>query len=267
MFFNRFAWGRDVTPLGNIEFSSFSFQLPFYFGSPGRDSAIIDYPTWYVNTFGRPDDIVIKAPSLFVDLGRGADMLEIWSVTGFVDLGRGRDTMVAEEFVFRVEAGRGADNVTLKAGAQYVDMGRGRDQLTLDSLVAHVDGGLGRDLLTLNFEAGGVDIEALEDGFVFKDRFSGETMTVESFETIQFSDRSFTQSEMRAVFDAEIPYIQVGGGTQVVTINDPDPTVSVIWDRTVQQAVIDSSEPAGPTIASRAYAMMHTAMYDAWSSY
>ena len=40
--------------------------------------------------------------------------------------------------------------------------------------------------------------------------------------------------------------------------------MSVIWDRAAQLAVIDASP--GPTIASRAYAMVHTAMYDAWAA-
>ena len=53
--------------------------------------------------------------------------------------------------------------------------------------------------------------------------------------------------------------------TQLVTIEDPDPTVSVLWDRAVQQAVINTSPE--PTIASRAYSMMHTAIFDAWATY
>ena len=39
--------------------------------------------------------------------------------------------------------------------------------------------------------------------------------------------------------------------TQLVTVTDPDPTVSVLWDKAVQQAVIDTSP--GPTVASRTY--------------
>ncbi|MGB3534421.1 MAG: DUF6851 domain-containing protein [Microcoleaceae cyanobacterium] len=53
--------------------------------------------------------------------------------------------------------------------------------------------------------------------------------------------------------------------TQLVTVNHPTPTPSVLWDKAVQQAVIIDSP--GPTIASRAYAMVHTAMFDAWASY
>ena len=53
--------------------------------------------------------------------------------------------------------------------------------------------------------------------------------------------------------------------TQLVTVNDPTPSISVLWDRAVQQAVIDTAP--GPTIGSRAYAMTHTAMFDAWAAY
>lgn len=53
--------------------------------------------------------------------------------------------------------------------------------------------------------------------------------------------------------------------TQFVTVATNEPTISVIWDNIVQEAVVSTSP--GPTIASRAYAMMHTAMFDAWSAY
>ncbi|GMG83025.1 hypothetical protein LNKW23_22380 [Paralimibaculum aggregatum] len=53
--------------------------------------------------------------------------------------------------------------------------------------------------------------------------------------------------------------------TARVTVDDPSPTVSVIWDQAVQSAVIETA--VGPTIASRAYALTHTAIFDAWASY
>jgi hypothetical protein len=39
----------------------------------------------------------------------------------------------------------------------------------------------------------------------------------------------------------------------------------VQWDKAVQKAVINTK--VGPTISSRAYGMLHTAIYDAWSAY
>ncbi len=53
--------------------------------------------------------------------------------------------------------------------------------------------------------------------------------------------------------------------TQLVTVDDPTPTISVLWDRAAQQAVINTA--LGPTIGSRAYGMVHTAMFDAWAAY
>ena len=53
--------------------------------------------------------------------------------------------------------------------------------------------------------------------------------------------------------------------TQLVTVDDSSPTISVLWDRAAQQAVINTA--LGPTIGSRAYGMVHTAMFDAWAAY
>ena len=57
--------------------------------------------------------------------------------------------------------------------------------------------------------------------------------------------------------------------TQSFSVEDDSPTVSVLWDRAIQEAVatLPQGVPNGPTIASRSYGMMHTAMYDAWSAY
>jgi hypothetical protein len=53
--------------------------------------------------------------------------------------------------------------------------------------------------------------------------------------------------------------------TQQVTVEDADPTISVLWDQAVQKAVINTA--AGPTVASRAYGILHTAIFDAWAAY
>ena len=57
----------------------------------------------------------------------------------------------------------------------------------------------------------------------------------------------------------------VNSDTQLVSVIDPTPTISVLWDRAIQEAVIADSP--GPTVASRAYGMVHTAIFDAWSAY
>ena len=61
------------------------------------------------------------------------------------------------------------------------------------------------------------------------------------------------------------PELVLDPDTQLVTVNDDSPTISVLWDRTVQQAVINTA--VGPTVASRAYSIVHTAMFDAWAAY
>ena len=66
-------------------------------------------------------------------------------------------------------------------------------------------------------------------------------------------------------FDADLVSLDLDPASQTVSVNDPTPTVSVLWDQAAQDAV--SNTKFGPTVAARAYAMMHTAMYDAWSAY
>ncbi|MEM6678942.1 MAG: vanadium-dependent haloperoxidase [Pseudomonadota bacterium] len=63
----------------------------------------------------------------------------------------------------------------------------------------------------------------------------------------------------------QIPALIVDEETQLVTVADDTPSVSVLWDRAVQAAVI--AEAPGPTIASRAYSIVHTAIYEAWAAY
>ena len=53
--------------------------------------------------------------------------------------------------------------------------------------------------------------------------------------------------------------------SQLVSVDDASPTVSVQWDQATQQAIINTA--VGPTITTRALALVHTAMYDAWAAY
>ncbi len=59
--------------------------------------------------------------------------------------------------------------------------------------------------------------------------------------------------------------LQLDPNSQLVTVDDPSPSISVQWDQVVQLAVVNTSP--GPTVASRAYGILHTAMFDAWASY
>ncbi|GGA27086.1 DUF6851 domain-containing protein [Okeania sp. KiyG1] len=74
--------------------------------------------------------------------------------------------------------------------------------------------------------------------------------------TRQFQQISDADNNINLTVDPE---------TQLVTVEDASPSISVLWDRAVQQAVINTSP--GPTVASRAYGIVHTATYDAWSAY
>ncbi|MEM6463393.1 MAG: DUF6851 domain-containing protein [Pseudomonadota bacterium] len=98
---------------------------------------------------------------------------------------------------------------------------------------------------------------------------TGEETVVRRVGELVFNDASFDAKTLRQTtnVDNDDPSFLIGGGTQVLTVNDTEPTISVLWDRAVQQAVIDTQSDVGPTIASRAYALVHTAIYDAWASF
>jgi hypothetical protein len=59
--------------------------------------------------------------------------------------------------------------------------------------------------------------------------------------------------------------IELDPASQRVTVDDPSPTVSAVWDRALQEALVRKSP--GPTISARAFAVLHTALYDAWAGY
>ncbi len=200
---------------------------------------------------------------------RTDDVLNLTEPAKFVYLGRGDDALSASAPVGLVVAGAGDDVVDLNAGGGSVFLGHGDDRLELSGSLHRVDGGCGDDTLVFDANAGEFDIDVGRRSVTLIDRYSGEQLTTTRMETFEFNDASFDLDTIRARFgpEADAPVIMVGGGTQSVTVNDPDPTISVIWDRAAQQAVIDTSSKVGPTVASRAYALVHTAIYDAWASY
>ncbi len=182
---------------------------------------------------------------------------------------RGDDTLVAESHVGTVSAGSGDDDITLLGGADKVTLGRGDDSVFLGEAGGVINGGKGYDTASLGRDIGDFDILVRDKSVVLIDRISGEKTRLKNFEQIEFADASFDIETMRETYSPSnpMPTIHVANGTQALTINDPDPSISVVWDRIVQLAVIGEDGPNGPTIAGRAYAMMHTAMYDAFASY
>ena len=84
----------------------------------------------------------------------------------------------------------------------------------------------------------------------------------------QFTNADFTADDYqvaRITVEPFIPELNVDPDTQLVTVDDPTPSISVLWDQAVQQAVINTAP--GPTVVSRAYSIMHTAIFDAWAAY
>lgn len=90
-------------------------------------------------------------------------------------------------------------------------------------------------------------------GILDDPQFVNADFTVEGYELARITVEPFT------------PTLILDPVTQLVTVDDPSPTTSVLWDQAVQEAVINTE--VGPTIASRAYGMLHTAMFDAWAAY
>ena len=218
---------------------------------------------------GKGDDTLIAKDWVnVVQAGNGDDFVTLEKGGGDIELGKGDDALLADGWVDTINAGVGDDQVTLTGGAGSVDLGRGDDTLIVTQAPGLADGGKGDDTLVFEASFGDFDIDIVDDEIVFVGRFSGEVFTTRNFETFTFEDIEVTVDELREAYaDDGLPVISVGGGTQTVTVNDTDPTISVIWDRTVQQMIIENVGPNGPTVASRAYAMVHTAIYDAWSSY
>ncbi|GMG83942.1 vanadium-dependent haloperoxidase [Paralimibaculum aggregatum] len=58
--------------------------------------------------------------------------------------------------------------------------------------------------------------------------------------------------------------IHVAPVSQRVTVDDPSPTVSALWDRVAQDAIARKSP--GPTITARAFAILHSVLYETWAA-
>lgn len=253
---------------------------------------------------GGGDDVLIAEAGVgVVDAGDGDDLLRLDAGADRISLGAGDDTAVAEGPVETLWAGAGADMVILRGGADEVglgsgadtahlgghvrnvtgglgddevsvdtadavDLGRGDDKLTVGGHVATVVGGHGRDEVQFAQDIAAFDL-TVENGVVsLVDWLTGAETVVDGVENFTFRNSVFSIDELDALAgpSAEMPALFVSDGTQLMTVNDADPGVSVLWDRAAQMAVAESGT-VGPTGASRAYALTHTAIFDAWASY
>lgn len=234
----------------------------------GDDTLVVDGSVDRVLA-GKGDDDVTVVDAKSIDLGAGNDVLTVEGSVASISAGLGDDAIQVSGEAGEISTSLGDDTVIVEKGAERVLLGNGNDELAVGGLVGQAFGGAGSDKLTFDFNISDFDISLDGNAIIFADRFTGEEMVVRSFEEFQFNDKTLTLAEIRQDFAEDaLPVIQVSQGTQAVSVNNSDPTVSVVWDRVIQQAVIDPGNvDVGPTVASRAYAMMHTAMFDAWTAF
>lgn len=140
-------------------------------------------------------------------------------------------------------------------GAIFGDLGK--DTIELDAVVTDFD-------FSVRDHVSGNDPDVIE----LTNRLSGETLSVRGVETFVFEDQPLTDEEIISLFgpDNAYPTILVSEGTQAVTVNDPDATEVVMWNQVMLDGVIEHGT-SGPTVASRIYGMVNTAIFDAWASY
>src|SRR6056297_2372469 len=106
----------------------------------------------------------------------------------------------------------------------------------------------------------------LEDGsLIARSRIDGEAETLENATTITAGGETFQTAFLVDMLETPGPDILAEGGPRLMTVNTPDPTPSVLWDQILQSVIVETG--GGPTNAARAFAMVHTAIYDAPASY
>ncbi|MEL7498978.1 MAG: DUF6851 domain-containing protein [Planctomycetota bacterium] len=214
--------------------------------------------------WGHAGDDLFAADDLYskrkyqIDLGTGDDqcvlagLVDVWK-TAKVYLGNGDD-------FFAAVPNETNDAINFRKRLM-LDAGAGNDQVAFDS---------GVTLHKRSVILGGSGNDAFEDGnAAFAQRVKLRSFEATSVPQIQNTlDAVFARLLANDLdpFDQAVPVeLQIDAETQFVTVNDSSPTVSTQWDQAIQQAVVNTSP--GPTVASRAYAMVHTAMFDAWSAY
>ncbi|MEL6477504.1 MAG: DUF6851 domain-containing protein [Pseudomonadota bacterium] len=234
----------------------------------GDDTLLVEGTVDSVSA-GKGNDDITVGDVKSVDLGNGDDILTVEGSVASISAGLGDDAIEVRGEAGVINTSLGNDTVIVAQGAERVLLGNGNDELAVGDLVGFANGGAGFDKLFFDFNAADFDVSVNGRVVTFADRFTGEEMQARGFEEFNFNDARFTLAEVQENFgDDALPFIQVSEGTQAVSVNNADATVSVVWDRVVQEAVINpGGVDVGPTVASRAYAMMHTAMFDAWASF
>ncbi|NHQ75936.1 vanadium-dependent haloperoxidase [Roseovarius gahaiensis] len=106
----------------------------------------------------------------------------------------------------------------------------------------------------------------LDDGaLIARSRIDGEAENLEDVTTITAGGETFQTASLIAMLETPGPDLLAEGGPRLMTVNTPDPTPSVLWDQILQSVIVETG--GGPTNAARAFAIVHTAIYDAQASY
>ena len=155
-----------------------------------------------------------------------------------------------------VEAEALADEAEAEAEGEDIDAeAEGED---IDAEAEDIDAEDGGDIdvedLDIDAEDGGdIDVEDLDN--------NGGDAPVEAPEV---SDGSILGAPVGGPPDAQSPEI-ILDEFQGVSIVNEDPTISVIWDNAAQEATAAAGQ--GPTASAYQFALLHTAIFDAYSAY
>ncbi len=106
----------------------------------------------------------------------------------------------------------------------------------------------------------------LADGaLIARSRIDGEDQSLENITTITADGETFSTASLVEMLETSGPDILAEGGPRLMTVNTPAPTPSVLWDQILQSVIVQNG--GGPTNAANAFAMLHTAIYDARASF
>ena len=125
------------------------------------------------------------------------------------------------------------------------------------------DGVPGADVVDLPGDRGDYDRGFHGKKIAVISRWTGEETKIKSGESIVIGNELIDYAQIKTIYDNKSLIAISGPGSLVV--NTPAPTVSVLWDQLAQDIVADSR--LGPTVASFVYALVHTAIYDAWATF
>lgn len=142
----------------------------------------------------------------------------------------------------------------------------GNDQLTLAEWgTKTVNGKAGTDTLRLGADLWESDLRAEGNALILTDRVSGAETKIKNVEVLEIGGQAFSFDALHQQLSTAPHALMLADGLARIKLNTPDPTPSVLWDQVVQSLVAETMP--GPTNAARIYAMLHTAIYDAYAAH